>query len=92
VIINVHIERLILDGLPVAHGERSLVKMGLEDEFAQLLSMHGLPSPFRSGDVAYLRTSNIHIASDTGPLNVGHQIAEKVYQGSAKPPQLKPRE
>ena len=78
--INVHIERLILDGLPIAHRERPMLQAALEAELAHLLTSEGLaPNLQAGGAVQRLQGGTIQLTSggDTGQL--GLQIAQAVY-------------
>ena len=48
--INIHIERLVLDGLPVAGPDSSIVQVAIETELARALAGQGL-SRLSSGAV-----------------------------------------
>jgi hypothetical protein len=84
--INVHIERLILDGLPVERHQARLVQSAVEAELAQLLAAEGLASGFKSGGHATPRIEapGIQLASDSSPGQIGQQIARAVYGGIGK--------
>ena len=84
--INVHIERLILDGLPLERHQAPLVQSAVEAELAQLLAAEGLASGFRSGGHATPRVEapGIQLASDSNAAHIGQQIARAVYGGIGK--------
>jgi hypothetical protein len=83
--ITIHIERLILDGLPVATHQGPLVQAAVEAELTRLLASGGLSDTLQSGGALYnLRTAGIHLANDGSPVRLGEQIAGAVYGGIGK--------
>ena len=81
--INVHIERLVLDGLPVERHQAPLVQSAVEAELAQLLAAEGLASGLKSGGHATPRLDapGIQLSNDSNPAQIGQQIARAVYVG-----------
>jgi hypothetical protein len=80
--INIHIERLILDGLPISHSQRPLLHAAIEGELARLLATDGLaPNLMVGGAMPYVPAGNIQLASDGNPYTLGQQIAQAVYGG-----------
>lgn len=80
--INLHIERLVLDGLPIGNGEGKLVKAAVEAELSRLLAANGLHQDLLSGgSVPSVRTDGIRLKNDSSPADLGHQIASAVYGG-----------
>lgn len=80
--INIHIERLILDGLPITHRQRPLVQAAVEAELARLLTDDGLAPGLQTGGmVPHVPGSNIQLVGDNNPNALGHQIAHAVYGG-----------
>jgi hypothetical protein len=83
--INVHIERLILDGLSVTRSQGPLVQAAVEAELARLLATDGLSPELQvGGAVPSLKAGNIQIASESNPNQLGQQIAQVVYGGIGK--------
>lgn len=83
--INVHIERLILDGLPIAHNQGPLVQAAVEAELARLLAADGLAPSLQAGGALYrVPAEGIQLASDGNPNTLGKQIARAVYGGICK--------
>ncbi len=78
--ISIHIERVVLDGLIIAPGERQQMQDALEAELARLLC-HGTLSPaLRSGGaLPSLAAGSIQLARESNPFQLGHQIAHAVY-------------
>ena len=80
--INVHIERLVLDGLPVTSSQGSLVQAAVEAELARLLTAEGLSAEFLAGGaMPSLRAGGIHLTKDSNPTQLGQQIAQAVHGG-----------
>ena len=83
--INLHIERLILDGLPIAHHQGSIVKVAVEAELTCLLAANGLNPDFQSGGaVPSVKADGIQMTNDSRPADLGNQIAKAVYGGIGK--------
>jgi hypothetical protein len=80
--INVHIERLILEGLELGPGQGDLVRAAVEAELARLLGQGGLAQQVQSsGSLPSVRASAMQLALQTGPAGIGAQIAQAVYGG-----------
>lgn len=79
--IHVHIERLILDGLPVTV-QGPLVQAAVESELVRLLDVDGLSPDFRSSRAIHrLSGGTIQPTSETKPADLGYQIARAVCGG-----------
>jgi hypothetical protein len=81
--INLHIERLVLDGLPIARHQAPLVQTAVEAELARLLVADGLAPALRSGGGATpsVDVPGIQFTSDSSPAELGQKIARAVYGG-----------
>lgn len=80
--IKLHVERLILDGLPVANAERPLLQAAVEAELARLLAEGGLSPALQGGGARpSLRAGGIELQGEGNPANLGAQIAGAVYEG-----------
>ena len=80
--INLHIERLVLDGISLSPGDRPLLQAAVEAELTRLLASGGLSGALQSGGVLYnVRTASIQLANDGNPARLGKQIAGAVYGG-----------
>jgi len=80
--INLHIERLVLDGLPLADGQGAIVRAAVEGELARLLSEGGMAPGLQSGiAMPSLRAGAINLNADSGPAQIGQQLAQAVYGG-----------
>jgi hypothetical protein len=87
--IHIHIERLILDGMPVNGSDGSVVQAAIEGELAHLLTAQGLPGA-SPGAMPYLSGGRIQLVRDSTPSYLGHQIAQAIHTGFA-PAQATPR-
>ncbi len=77
--INILIEQLILDGLPVEQRDGATVQKAVESEFAQLLEQNGLGSALQSSvNLPSTPSNSIQIASDSDQQSPGQQIAGSV--------------
>jgi hypothetical protein len=81
--INLHIERLILEGLPVARHEAPQVRAAVEAELSRLLTLHGLDAGLLSGgSFARVEAGAISLPHDgSNPAQLGTRIAHAVYGG-----------
>jgi hypothetical protein len=80
--INLHIERLVLDGVLLPTGQRPLLQAAVEVELTRLLASGGLSNALQSGGAFYnVRTAGIQLANDRSPAQLGEQIAGAVYGG-----------
>ena len=78
--INLHIERLVLDGIPLGPGQRPLLQAALETELSRLLTSGGLSDSLQLGGALYnMKTSGIQLAHEGNPAQLGEQIASSVY-------------
>jgi hypothetical protein len=81
-IINVHIERLILEGLPVTSPQGPQVQRALERELETLLASNGLSRELRQGTaIPSVRGGTIEVPNESWPAMLGQRIARAVYGG-----------
>lgn len=83
--VNLHIERLVLDGVPLAPGDRPLLRAAVEGELSRLLTEGGLSAGLRSGGaMPTVRANPMLIHGDANPSRMGQEIARSVYGGIGK--------
>jgi hypothetical protein len=83
--INLHIERLVLDGLPIARQDGPLVQAAVEAELSRLLTAQGLaPGLLSGGAMPAVRGDSLQLAGESSPSQLGTQIAQAVYGGLSK--------
>lgn len=82
--IGVDIERLVLEGLPIAPADGPLVQSAVEAELARLLSEGGLGQELAAGGtVPSVSVVGIRLEGG-GPGEMGRQIARSVYGGMSR--------
>lgn len=89
--INLHIERLILDGINIGPGQGAKVKAAVALEMSRLFAEGGVGSALQSGGTfPDMRTRSIQVSQEIQPNRLGQQIARTVY-GSIGQSQSEPR-
>jgi hypothetical protein len=80
--ISIQIERLILDGVPLAHSQRRLLQAAVEAELARLVAEGGLaPTLLAGGATPHVLGGALQLTSDGDPSRLGAEIARAVYGG-----------
>ena len=77
--IHVHIERLVLDGLPLTNGQGRLVQAGVEAELARLLGADtgGMSPDLRTGGATpSVRAGDFPLRENSSPAQIARQIAD----------------
>lgn len=83
--VNLHIERLVLDGISIPPGQRPHLQAAVEGELTRLLTEGGAPSSWPSGGaVPYVAAESIQLGHDSNPKALGSQIAQAVYGGGGR--------
>jgi hypothetical protein len=83
--INVHIERLVLEGLAVRSHDSPRVNSALTRELERLIGAHGAFSALRSGGaVPALRADTLRMERCGSPVRLGTEIARAVHGGLTK--------
>jgi hypothetical protein len=83
--VNLHIERLVLDGLPLNRPQSAVLKSSLERELARLLEHRGI-NTLASGAVPELSAAAIQLSPDGRPAQWGRQIAHSLFSGMTSAP------
>lgn len=79
--INLHIERLVLDGITLAPDQRHVLQASVEAELIRLLTDGGLSPSFAQGmAVPRISTDSIQLTSNN-LMQIGQQVAQSVYGG-----------
>jgi len=93
--INVHIERLVLDGISISANQRPLLQAAIESELTRLLATNGLaPHLLSGGAMPHAPAGSMQLAADSKPTHLGQQIAQAVYGGIGHNPkdEARPRD
>ena len=76
--INLHIERLMLDGLSVASGQATIVQTAIEAELGRLLA-NELFAPAESSAQAHVGGGEIHLRAHVSARELGVEIGRSVF-------------
>jgi hypothetical protein len=80
--INIHIERLVFDGIELLGGMRPRMQEAFESELTHLLVQNGLSQELLAGvALTSMNAPVIEVAQGARPQVLGHQIAQAVYKG-----------
>jgi hypothetical protein len=80
--LNLHIERLIVEGLPLEWRERRTLQAAIERQLAHLLATHGIPRGLRTpGSAAALVAPAMRLGAETGAQPTGALIGASIYAG-----------
>ena len=80
--IDLHIERLILEGINLAPYEHRHLQTAVEVELGRLLSAGGVNRELAGGiALPSLRAGDVQLGAGAGPVQLGQQIAQAVYGG-----------
>lgn len=77
--INFHIERVILEGVPIAAASHPGLRAVIESELANLLAREGLPG-ISAGAAPYLSGGALRLTSESKPAQIGSQIAHALHR------------
>ena len=76
--VHLHIERLIVDGLPAAPGQGANLRAGLEEELVRLLLSNGLAFGSSRAE-ASVNAGTIQVSGDASGRAVGRQIGQTLF-------------
>ncbi|MBI3900064.1 MAG: hypothetical protein HY308_17485 [Gammaproteobacteria bacterium] len=76
--VNLHIERLLLEGLDLSARDGDVVNAALQHELVRLIGAGALSLP-QSFNVASLRAAPIRLNADAGAVEVGEGVAQTLY-------------
>jgi hypothetical protein len=79
--INLHIERLVLDGLSLSPDHRHLLQASVTTELTRLLNNGGLDPSLAGGNALARQSTNGIQFTGNNPMQLGQQIAKSVYGG-----------
>ena len=77
--IRLHIDRVLVDGLPIAPSQAPYLRGVIEAELARLLDSGGLGYDFGSGTLARLSGSGMRVAPGASVDDIGAAIAGATY-------------
>ncbi len=77
--INIDVEKLILEGVPISPSQARLLQASVAAELERLLANEGLPDNLLSGGV--VPGGAIQRKPGTNLTQMGQQIAQEIYRG-----------
>ncbi len=83
--VSLHIDRVILEGVHVAPGQRHVLQAALEVELARLFANGSLAGLDVSTALYRIGASSIHIDASDGAPDLGRKIAGAVHRGIVRP-------
>lgn len=83
--INIHIDRIVLDGLSISYHQESQFKAAVETELALLISTGGLSANLVTGwAVSQASVGDIQVTNENYTTSLGQQVAQAVYEGLSR--------
>ena len=83
--VNLHIERLVLDGVDIAPNQRHVLRAAVEAELGRLINRGGVGGDIAGGGaVPNVAGRSIQLQRENAPGELGRQIAGAVYGGIGK--------
>ncbi|MEO0996615.1 MAG: hypothetical protein AAFX58_03760 [Pseudomonadota bacterium] len=82
--VNVYIDRIVLDGLPLAARDRPLLLQSVQAEVASSIRDHGPGVLARGGAVARRRGPDIRVAASSSAEGLGAALSRSVYRSIVK--------
>jgi hypothetical protein len=80
--IELHIERLVVEGIPIAPAERALLHTAIHAELERLLRAEGLPGDLpRRGAVARAQAPPVVVPGRPDTLEMGRRLAVAIHEG-----------
>jgi len=80
--IVLHIDRLVLDGIPLAHGDSRVLHAAVEQELSRLLATGVIaPALLAGGAVPRVTAPSIALPSAASATVLGQRIAAAVHGG-----------
>ncbi len=76
--IHLHIDHLVLDGIPLNRRDGSALQFAIESELTRLLSEEGVAN-VSGGAVPHITAEPVQILAQPNSAHVGHQIANSIY-------------
>jgi hypothetical protein len=80
--VQIHIERLILDGISIPHAQRPVLQAAVAAELTRLVTEQGWSNHLQTNlAVPHLNAGAMTFSPDTPPSQMGQHIARSVYGG-----------
>jgi hypothetical protein len=83
--VNLHIELLVLEGLPIGTHEAPLVQAAIEAELTRLITAQGVAQGRPSGSTVPLVRADAMATPASGGAALGTQIAQSIFREIGSP-------
>ena len=77
--VSVHIERLVIDGLPLTAREGVQLQRALQRELAHLITGRQQPGHWRATAVPSLVAPSLNVPAAVRPSQLGREIARSIF-------------
>jgi hypothetical protein len=79
--INLHIERLVLEDVPMSAAEKLAFQAAIRTELTHLLGSSGVSEELRAGmALTHMRAGTVRLNENSGPKKLGTDVAHAIYQ------------
>jgi hypothetical protein len=82
--VNVHIERLILDGLSIPYHHQEQLQAAVETELGNLFTNKLPESLMQCSALSEISAGDIQLTDESDPVSVGKEIGRAVYGGISR--------
>lgn len=83
--VHLHIERLIVDGLPISTAQGALLKAALSSELARLFETQHWNEQLKSESLPQLRGDSFAHRAEDSPRQLGNKIAAAIHGSVQRP-------
>ena len=78
--VSLHIERLVIAGVPLAGSQAVQLQRAMERELVRLLRRDGMGDAIHGGATPTVVTPVVHMSTPLRPAEVGRHIARSVHE------------
>ncbi|HWW61531.1 MAG TPA: hypothetical protein VN181_09200 [Thermoanaerobaculia bacterium] len=80
--VRLHIDRLVLDGIALAHRDRAIFVAAIEAELGQLVAARGIAPALTNGvALPSVAAPDVTLAPGAKPSQMGTAVAASIYRG-----------
>ncbi len=80
-IVNLNIDRIILDGINLSIKDRSILQSTIESELTRLIENHGWQTTSGNSHAFRLSAAPVQIGQSVDGTSLGQQIARSIHGG-----------
>jgi hypothetical protein len=77
-VIELHIEHLVLDGLPIHRSQSGIIQAAVETALTEMLASGNLAGLSSRAEYS-VRADSLHLTPGVSPRGLGHQIGSALY-------------